>query len=154
MTLLLLASISTALLTQTPGEKSCTKGDSQDCRQAVKAGEVVPFDGQLMTPRRASKLAVAAGQCQLRIDTKVSETEELLGLDLKLEQQLRANDKEHYEREINLLTERLEEVQPSWYEHPGIWIVVGGVIAAGVIGAAAGILDATRPTVVTVPTTP
>lgn len=134
--------------------KSCTKNDPEDCRQTVKAGEVVPFDGQLMTPRRASRLAVMAGQCRLKIDTAVEEMKMLLGLDLKLEQQMRANDNDHAKREIELLTRRLEEVQPSWYEHPALWMVIGGIIVGAVIGAAAAILDATRPSVVTVPIAP
>lgn len=151
MTLLLSLAISTAFL----GDPSCVPNDPTDCRQTVTKGEVVPFDGQLLSPRRAAKLAVRVGQCQERIAAEVAEVAELMKIDLRLEKQLRANDSEHANRQRKLLEAELvrahEAAEPSFLEHPALWFAFGVVATVAAVGITIAVIDATRPQVVFVP---
>lgn len=147
MTLLLLAVISTS-----SGDKVCSPNDPTSCRQTVTKGETVPFDGQLFTPRKAAKLAVQAAQCQERIDAAVEAIRAELGIDLKLQKQLRANDSAHATQTQDLLQKELErahsEAERGFFESPVFWFSAGvGAAILVVIGAVAA-LDALRQPVV------
>jgi len=134
---------------------SCLENDPTSCRQTVREGELVPFDGQLMTPKRAATLAVAAGQCQDRIAMEVSQAVELMKIDLQLQEQLRANDKEHAQKQLDLLMTELELTreltEPSFWEHPVLWFTLGVAATVAAVGITVAVLDATRPQVITIP---
>ncbi len=164
MTLWLWLSISTVLTTppttseadlEARFEKKCSKNDPQSCRQTVVAGEAVPFSGQLMTPRRAAKLAVMAGQCKERVKLAVEEATTPLKMDLALERNLREDDKATSKLQSDLWERNYTKVEEAAkrqpYEHPLLWVVIGGLIVGGAVGIATGIISETRPTVVTVP---
>ena len=146
MTLLLSLNFSMLLLSQSPFPKSCAKDDPSNCRQTVVEGTQVPFSGQLMTPRRAAILGVAASQCQLQIDMAVESIQSIINVDLYLEKSLRSNDQKAAKTEKTLLTEELkrahEAAEKRWYNHPAIWMTIGGVVVAATIGIAVAIIKA------------
>lgn len=135
-------------------DKACVQDDPSDCRQTVVAGEEVPFDGQLLSPRRAARLAVQAGQCQERIVTEVARAVELIKIDLELEKGLRANDADAAAMQTDLLKGALQDAressEPGFLEHPLLWFTIGVAATAAAIGLTVAILDATRPQVVTI----
>ena len=137
------------------GDKICAPDDPTSCRQAVVTGETVPFDGQLLTPKRAAKLAVQAGQCQERTDEAVANAKAVVGMDLRLQKQLRQNDLDHAAQSEKLLTEELERAHQaagrSFLESPVLWFALGIVATVAVTAGTVALFDATRPAVLTIP---
>ena len=144
-----------ALLSVDPSPKSCVEGDPEDCRQTVSQGEETPFDGQLLTPRRAARLAVQAGQCQERTVEAVSKAVRLLEVDLSLSIQSRGNDKDHSSLTVGLLKDELVKTQEaserSFLESPILWFGIGVATTAALIGISVAIISETRPEIISVP---
>lgn len=103
--------------TQTP-DRACDPADPKSCVQAVTEGQVVPFTGVLMTLRRAAKLGVAAEGCQERVELAVEREQELAQVKLLGERQLRENDRQTSQLQVDLLQRRMAELAPAWYERP------------------------------------
>jgi len=154
MTLLLLLSFWNALLAQTH-PKTCDPKDNRSCVQPLMEGEEAPFFGQLLTPRRAARLAIKAEQCQTRIDLSVQETKQLYEFDLDLARQLRANDRQAAEMQKKILSEELarahEAAETNFLDHPVTWMIIGGALVGAAVGIATAIISETRPQLVTTP---
>lgn len=99
-----------------------------------------------MTPRRAAILAVAASQCQVQIDMAVDRIQTLVSIDLLLEKNLRENDQKAAKSEKTLLTKELlrahKAAEKKWHDHPVLWITIGGVVVAAVVGIAVAVINA------------
>ena len=149
----LLTSIVSLILTA--GEPSCVDGDPNDCRVALTPGDPAPFAGQLLTPRRAARLAVAAGQCEVRTSHAVEAAIAEMTIDLRLERALRAQDRESYEERSRHLTAALEKAHAAsergFFDHPVTWITVGVLLTTGGIVGSVALISETRPAVVTTP---
>lgn len=116
-------------------EKQCDPKDSTSCVLPLVEGESAPFTGQLMTFRRAAKLAVMSGQCSARIKLATEETTEVLELQINLQKSLRANDAEVWKLKEDLFRKRIDAVEAissrHWYEHPVVWAIVGAGVMTG-----------------------
>lgn len=116
---LLLVTPSVALSAPPSLQPACDPQDSRSCVQPLLEGEAAPFTGQLLTPRRAAKLAVKAGQCKERIRLETTRISNLLLVDLEAERAKRTNDAKHHQLQLDLMKARLVEAsQREWYEHP------------------------------------
>lgn len=115
----------------------CDPDDAKSCVQPVAAGEPAPFDGQLMTNRRAAKLAVLAGGCQDRVDLEVARERELAAIALNGEKALRASDQATAQVKVDLLMKRMAEMEdiltPRWYERPAFVSAVAVVATVAVL---------------------
>jgi len=116
-------------------EKVCQTGDPLDCRQHVVKGELVPFEGQLLTPRKAARLGVQAGECDERISLAISREKEIAGIRVQQQMDLRANDQRGYDLQVELMLKRMqlmeETLAPKWYERPPVVAVVTSIIMVG-----------------------
>lgn len=132
MTLLLLLSFLNELHAANPPTlpKQCDPKDQHSCVQPLMAGEMAPFTGQLLTPRRAARLAVKAESCKARINLKIAETEEVWKLRLYLEQNLRSNDNLASQKSLEAMKKYAESLEQKWYEHPA-FVVTVTIVATG-----------------------
>jgi hypothetical protein len=137
---------STALAQALP--KSCDPDDPKSCVQPLMEGEPAPFSGQLMTGRRAAKLAVLAGGCQDRVDLAVGETRELGTIDLNAEKALRASDQAAFQLQKDLLMRRMAEMEdtlaPRWYERPAFVAAVTAVVTVAVLAVSVKTVQALK----------
>jgi hypothetical protein len=117
---------------QTP-DAACDPNDPKSCVQPLSVGQAAPFAGLLLTPRRAAKLGVMAGECQARVDLGVEREQELAQVKLQGLQQLRDNDKQAAQLQIDLLTRRMADLAPRWYEHPAFVAVLTGLTTVAVL---------------------
>jgi len=122
-----LAIVSTVLTTPPTLPSQCDPEDKTSCVQPLLEGEAAPFAGQLLTPRRAAKLGVRAGDVDERVRLAIEETEELWRIKLQKEQALRENDNVANALKIDLLTKAAD--RPFW-EHP---VFVAAATVAGCV---------------------
>jgi len=126
-------------------DPACDPNDAQNCVQPLLAGEEAPFTGQLLTPKRAVKLAVEAGQCKERIALAVQRAHALLNIDLQAERDKRSNDTRHHQLQLNLLNRRLDDaLQRHWYEHPLVIAALSVAATTAVYAGAVKTVDALR----------
>lgn len=113
----------------------CDPNDNKSCVQYLFKGEVATFDGLLMTPRRAARLGVRAGQCDERVETSVVESNELWEIKLDLEHQKRTNDSEATQDRMDFLKDQLAKAAVPFYKEPmfvaTVTVVVVGAIFIG-----------------------
>lgn len=128
---------------------SCSPDDPKDCVQPLLEGEAAPFSGQLLTPRRAAKLAVEAGSCQERVEIETQRVTDRLQLQIDLQKSLRANDRQAHELQLDLLKKRLEQAEeilsPRWWERPAFVIPTTVVLTVGAVVLATWIVDSATP---------
>lgn len=128
---------------------SCDPQDQKSCVQPLVEGEVAPFTGQLLTPRRAAKLAVDAGSCKEATAIEVGHVEETWELKLNTEQRLRKNDQDAHQLEVDLLMKRMAQMEetlaPHWYERPVFVATVSVVLTIGAVVLATWIVDSATP---------
>jgi len=105
----------------------CDPDDAESCVQPLLEGESAPFSGQLLSPRRAAKLAVLAGNADERARLAVEEAEEVWRVKLEAERRLRVNDNAANRLKVEML-ERAS-ARP-FYEHP---LFVAAVTVAGCV---------------------
>lgn len=121
---------------QTP-DKACDPSDPKSCVQALTEGQPAPFTGMLLTLRRAAKLGVMAEGCQERVDLAIQREQEMSQMKLQGAQQLRDNDKQAAQLQVDLLmrrlTEQVETLPPRWYERPTFVVVVTAVTTVAVL---------------------
>ena len=121
---------------QTP-DKACDPNDPKSCVQVVTEGQPAPFAGMLLTPRRAAKLGVMAEGCQDRVDLATQREQELAQVKLQGAQQLRENDRQAAQLQIDLLNKRLAEqvetLPARWYERPAFVAVVSALATTAVL---------------------
>ena len=122
-----LAIVSTVLTTPPTLERACDPEDKTSCVQPLLEGETAPFSGQLLTPRRAAKLGVRAGDLDERVRLAIEETAELWRIKLEKEQALRKNDNEANAFKLDLLTKAVDR---PFYEHP---LFVAAATVAGCV---------------------
>lgn len=141
MTLLLLLSSWNVLHADKPPTlpKQCDPKDAHSCVQPLLAGEMAPFTGQLLTHRRAARLAVKSASCKARIQLKIDETAEVWKLKLDLEKGLRENDNIASRQSLEAMKRYAESLEQKWYEHPafvvGVTIVAASLLTWGSIEA-------------------
>jgi len=118
-------------------EKVCDPQDPKSCVQAVTAGEVVPFDGQLLTPRRAARLAVAADGCVDRVGLAIEEQKAVAAQQIAGERSLRANEVVSCKLQTDTLTKRMvameEILTPKWYERPAFVAIVSSAVTVALL---------------------
>ena len=116
---------------------TCDPDDPKSCVQPLVKGEPAPFDGQLMSNRRAAKLAVAAGGCQDRVDLVTERERELAKVILDGEKALRASDQAGAQLQRDLLMKRMAEMEdiltPRWFERPAFVAAVTVVATVAVL---------------------
>jgi hypothetical protein len=100
----------------------------------MEKGQCAPFPGQLLSTTLAINLGQKANFCDDRLKLELTHAKALDGIDLRLEKQLRANDKLTWETEKKLLLERLEEAKapPPWYTHPA-FVATVAVLLTGAL---------------------
>jgi len=117
--------------------KVCDPDDPKSCVQPLTAGEVAPFDGQLLTNRRAAKLAVAAGGCQDRLDLATERERELAAIQVAGEKALRDSDRITAQIQKDLLLKRMADledtIKPHWYERPAFVAGVASVVTVALL---------------------
>lgn len=69
----------------------CAPDDPQDCVQPLLKGEPAPFTGQLLTMRRAAKVAVFQLQLEERVQLELLRHVEPLKIDLEAQKRLTAS---------------------------------------------------------------
>ena len=155
MTPLLSLLTSIALLTAGAADPTCAEDDPQDCRIALKSGDAAPFGGQLLSPRRAARLAVMAGQCSDRTNLAVEAAVAEVTLDLELERRLRESDRETFDLRVRVLTRALEKADEAsrrgFLDHPVTWLIAGALVTAALTAGAVAIIAETRPTQIVAP---
>lgn len=121
---------------QTP-DAACDPNDAKSCVQPLIAGQAAPFTGLLLTPRRAAKLGVMAGECEARVALAVDREQELAQVKLQGAQQLRDNDKQGAQLQVDLLMRRMAEQEKAlthrWYEHPAFVATLTAVTTVAVL---------------------
>lgn len=121
---------------QTP-DRVCDPNDPKSCVQALTEGQAAPFPGMLLTYRRAAKLGVMAEGCQDRIDLAIQREQEIAQIKYQGIQQLRENDKQMGQMQVDLLNKRLAEqaeiLPPRWYERPAFVVVVSSLTTVAVL---------------------
>jgi len=137
---LLLPVILSALAANPTASAICDLDDVTSCVQPLSQGEAAPFAGQLLTNKRAAKLAVLAGGCQDRIDLNVAQTQAIATVQLQGAQALRVSDKEACGLQRDLLLQRMAEMKSAleipWYERPAFVSVVSAVTTVAVLALA------------------
>lgn len=118
------------LLTVVPAhaQKVCDPQDPALCSQGLRLGDVAPFAGQLLTDALAIRLGQKADQATKRLDLEVEFVKKQAAVDLGLERQLRAIDKEAHDREVALLK---EQAKVPFYQRPGFVAPVVAIVAIG-----------------------
>ncbi len=115
-------------------EKHCDPERPDHCVQAVKAGEEVPFAGQLLTTKKAISLGQKAVHCDERTELKVEGLQNEHRRALRGEVERREIQKTGFQERIDGLKERLAEAKKEQerplIEHP----VIVTLITTGVIG--------------------
>lgn len=97
----------------------CDPDDPTRCSVPLKTGQQAPFDGQLLAPGLALDLGQRAELADLRLDLELKRATGLLIAELALGKRLRENDREAFDAQIDLLTNRLEDAhQRIWYREP------------------------------------
>lgn len=128
--------------------KVCDPEDPKSCVQPLVTGDPAPFDGQLMTNRRAAKLAVLAGGCQDRIDLAVARERELATIQLYGEKALRTSDQASAQLQKDLLLKRMAEMEgiltPRWYERPAFVTAVTAVATVAVLAVSVKTVQALK----------
>lgn len=94
-------------------KKLCDKNDSQLCAQAVVAGELVPFDGQLLTTKMAVQQSQKANWCDARSEAAVVHAVTRGEERLKFEQSLRAIDARGYQQQIDRVLKDNEKLRQA-----------------------------------------
>jgi len=121
-------------------QKICDPDDGKSCVTPIVEGEPAPFSGQLLSARKAAKLAVLAGGCQERIDLAVDREKSLYELRLAGERALRDSDRVGAKLKEDLLLRRMAEMEqiltPPWYERPAIVSAVTAVASIAVLAVA------------------
>lgn len=121
---------------------SCAPTDPKDCVQALLKGELAPFDGQLLTPRRAAKLGTEAAACKEAQSLEVARETALIKIDLDAEKARRAEDARFHQLEISLYQKSLDEARfVPWYRHP---VFVSAVSVAATVAVFAGAVNTVR----------
>lgn len=118
--------------------------------QKLSKGQPAPFTGMLMALHTAAVIAEKAERCDERVDLARREEQELAALSVESLRDSRKDDRETCDLKLNLMQGAIDKSQPSWFDHPIIWTTLGGLIVAGALAVTAALLDATRPTVITV----
>lgn len=128
--------------------KECDPEDPKSCVQALLEGERAPFAGQLLTPRRAAKLAVLAEGCQAQIELAVEAEREMTNLLLDDEEALRASEAEGAQLQRDLLLKRIAaleaELTPPWYERTPVVAALSVAATVGVLVVSVYAVQATR----------
>ena len=128
---------------------SCDPVDQKSCEQPLLEGEVAPFSGQLLTPRRAARLAVEAGSCKEATAIEVERVADVWQLRLETEQRLRKNDQDAHQLEVDLLMKRMaqmeEALSPHWYERPVFVATMASVVTVATVVLATWIIDSSIP---------
>jgi len=98
--------------------KECDPADARSCVQPLAAGELAPFDGQLLTMRRAAKLAAAAGACSERLKLELEREKEISSSELDYVKAVCAAEQASAKTQQDLLMRRIaaleSETGPSW----------------------------------------
>jgi hypothetical protein len=128
---------------------SCDPADEKSCVQPLLAGEEAPFEGQLLTFRRAAYLAVEAGGCTERLAIEAERLEGVWSAKLQTAEDLRRHDAETHQLELDLVLKRLEQAEelltPPWWERPAFVAGVTAVLTVGVVVLSTWVLHAAIP---------
>jgi hypothetical protein len=128
---------------------SCDPADQKSCVQPLLEGEAAPFSGQLLTPRRAAKLAVEAGSCKEATAIEVEHAVDVWKLKLETEQRLRKNDQDAHQLEVDLLMKRMAQIEetlsPHWWERPVFVATASAVLTIGAVVLATWVIDSATP---------
>ena len=118
-------------------EKVCDPQDPTSCIQTVFTGQQVPFNGVLLTNRRAAKLVVLAEGCQDRVNLTLSEAKEIADAKLKSADDRLKNSEDTFKIQRDILLKRLEESEsiysPKWYEKPIFVVPVTAIVTVGLL---------------------
>ena len=132
-----LVCLSVFLASPALAQKVCDPEDPKSCVQALIQGETVPFDGQLMTPRRAAKLAVLANGCQDRVALCREEEQALSATKLAGEEALRKSDELSCTMQKETLMKRMQGLEelltPKWYERPAFVAIVASTVTVALL---------------------
>ena len=118
-------------------EKVCDPQDPTSCLQTVFTGQQVPFNGVLMTNKRAAKLLVLAEGCQDRLNLSLAEAKEIAAAQLKSTEDRLKNSEDTFKIQKDILLKRLEESEeiysPKWYEKPIFVVPVTAIVTVGLL---------------------
>lgn len=111
----------------------CDPRDNTRCGASLKAGELAPFTGELLSPSLAAELAVKAKGCKERIKLEVAKTSSVVKEQCRADLQLVTKDVIDLEARNQELEEELKKSQP-WFLHP-LPVAVTSILATlGVVG--------------------
>jgi len=140
---LLLLALPCALLARVAdaAPKICDDTKPENCVQALEKGEPAPFAGQLNTTSLQIDLSLKAESCAVLIDMEVGYERKKLEMDLKLEQHLRDEDRQEYERALAaVMADRdrwREAAQVPFYREPWFVALLTAAVTGGIVVATA-----------------
>lgn len=138
------------LLFTTP-DVQCREDYPTYCTTELKAMEVAPFHGVLVSPPLASHLYLVEKNEQVRIDAAVKRAVDIKDAELAHERTMRQIEREQAAKQLVAATESfdrersaLEEQLPAWYETPAFLIPVAVLGTMGAIWLAVEVLETRR----------
>lgn len=135
-----------ALVIADPPEVDCREDFPTRCTSGLDAGTKTPFAGVLLTGDLAAHLFLVEKNQKKRIDAAVKKERDAGAVKLDHQKELNKIDKENFDEKLKTLKEAhardLENVRPSWYEHPAFVIPVTVAATLGAVYLAVEVLEA------------
>jgi hypothetical protein len=108
--------------------------DGVMCATPIIKGQPAPYDGLVLTPQLASKVFVAADECDARTKEEVEFTRKIERLEIDRLQKLMQIDKETHIHRTTIVMQELENAQ-AWYRQPAFIVPVSVVVTIGIVVA-------------------
>lgn len=133
--LVTLCGLASAALAEDP-QPVCDPEQPSHCSAAMTAGQVAPFDGQLVSPDLAITLGQRAEHCDARIGLEADRVRGLERAEAQLCRRMAVIDKAAAGERERLLQEALEacEGTPWWESPPFVAAVTAVVTTAALLG--------------------
>jgi len=131
-----------------PAEVDCREDFPARCTSGLNVKQPAPFAGVLLTGDLAAHLFLVEKNQQRRIDAAVKKEHDDGKIKLDHEKDLRAIDRESFDDKLKVMKEAherdLENVRPSWYEHPAFVIPVAVAATLGAVWLSVEVLEARK----------
>lgn len=114
-------------------EKICDENDPEKCAQPVHKGQRAPFTGQLLTNKLAIDLGIKADHCDDRLKLRIEQMGSILDMKLTQQKKLHGIDLVVKNETIRTLRTAIDDLRPSFYEHPVFVAIVTALATAALM---------------------
>lgn len=114
-------------------EAFCDPNDPKSCVQTLVEGEKAPFNGQLLTFRRAAKMSAKLELNHERLQLKIDEATEPLEREIAFQKRLQKSAEKAHKQSEDFLVKQIDEALPDWHERPIFVASASVVVTLGVI---------------------